>query len=323
MKNQITQTLTIDFSQTREVTPEGFLKVEILAGKAGVQQYTCNEMRNMGVDVKGDGIINVARLPEDVFSPESLATLDNIDITELHPGETIVNANNFSRVSKGHVTSPGIRENNHIRVKAIIKDKSLVERINSGRNQVSLGYRNHYIKQSGEFDGMPFTYVMKNIKYNHLASVPGGRAQTAVVLDSAIEEDIMSKELEAKITALEAENKQLKADNENKNQQATIDIAIEKGVKERTEIITQAKNINSEIVINDKDNESIMREVLGDKITTDNNIDVVKYAFFNLKKKSKHKSINLGNPQLSNDEESRAAKKQDYMDKRFNQEGFK
>ena len=48
---------------------------------------------------------------------------------------------------------------------------------------MSLGYDAIYVKESGEFEGVPYDLVMRNIIPNHLALVKEGRVKGAEVFD--------------------------------------------------------------------------------------------------------------------------------------------
>jgi hypothetical protein len=62
----------------------------------------------------------------------------------------------------------------------------LASRINAGKIPLSLGYRCIYEYAPGEFNGIPYTYIQRCIRGNHLASVDDGRMGPEVaVMDSA------------------------------------------------------------------------------------------------------------------------------------------
>lgn len=62
--------------------------------------------------------------------------------------------------------------------------------IANGTKELSLGYRCAYLQDDGEYKGTPYQFRQTNIKANHLALVPHGRAGSSVcVQDEAIVDD--------------------------------------------------------------------------------------------------------------------------------------
>ncbi len=303
------QILTCDLSTSRERTESGFLKVSILAGKVGVQRYSCSEL---GVpDKHGTGYVNVARLPEHVFAQASLDSLEFVDITDNHPRERLVTADNYKQRSAGTVITKGEKHSDgvHIKVNAVVKDAATVSAIDAGKEEVSLGYIHELVEKTGSFDGQDYDYYQKDIHYNHLAIVHRGRAgATCRVLDSLtlIEDSIMTPE---EIAAMKAENAQLKAD----NQKLILDH--ESAELERT--IDKAIVIDSKVETRGKTSEQIKRAVLGSVITADHSIDVVNFAFeqaYNTAKgkpteRHTHKPINFQTNDSESDEEHEKERK--------------
>ena len=78
----------------------------------------------------------------------------------------------------------------------------LAASIASGKTPLSLGYRCVYEYAPGVFEGVPYTYVQRRIRFNHLASVDDGRMGPEVaVMDglSTTEKSAMTKDQKAKL----------------------------------------------------------------------------------------------------------------------------
>lgn len=166
--------MTIDaaFKPTsRTLTPEGFLCVKGIAARTGVYQYVSTEL-----DLPGpQRIVNVYRSPEEVFSPESMATYIDKDVTNDHP-EDLVNSTTFKEVSVGHVRGVE-RDGDNLIVDMIIKDQSAIDDIQSGKAELSPGYTAEYVEQPGTApDGTAYEFVQRDIKINHNAVVDAARA---------------------------------------------------------------------------------------------------------------------------------------------------
>lgn len=166
--------MTIDaaFKPTsRTLTPEGYLCVKGIAARTGVYQYVSTELELPGPA----RIVNVYRPPEEVFSPESMATYIDKDVTNDHPDD-LVNSTTFREVSVGHVRGVE-RDGDNLVVDMIIKDQSAIDDIQSGKAELSPGYTAEYVEESGQApDGTAYEFVQRDIKINHNAVVDAARA---------------------------------------------------------------------------------------------------------------------------------------------------
>ena len=107
----------------------------------------------------------------------------------------------------------------------IVYDQKAIDKVEDGtQKELSCAYRYEPIKQSGEFGGQRYDFVMTNIRGNHVALVEEGRAGSDVVVadentikngEKAMAEEIKeAPEVEVKDEDKEAENKTLTADAE-------------------------------------------------------------------------------------------------------------
>ena len=166
--------MTIDAAFTptsRTRTPEGYLCVKGVAARAGVYQYVSTEL-----DLPGPArIVNVYKPAEELFSPESMATAIDKDVTNDHPDD-LVDSTTFRDVSVGHARGYE-REGENAVVDMIIKDQSAIDDIESGKAELSPGYTAEYVPEAGIApDGQSYEYVQRIIKYNHFAVVDAARA---------------------------------------------------------------------------------------------------------------------------------------------------
>lgn len=156
-------------------TDEGFLRVQMRATRVGVFKY-----------LRKDGsIARELRHPDDVFAPESLATLQGKPITLLHPKNIpngLVTSKNVGKVSVG-LTGDNVEVADNAFVDTtgtITSDRGVREvekRMDRNEDQeVSCGYKCDMIEESGIFNGEAYDRRQVNIQYNHVALVPKGRA---------------------------------------------------------------------------------------------------------------------------------------------------
>lgn len=156
-------------------TDEGFLRVQMRATRVGVFKY-----------LRKDGSIRrELRHPDDVFAPESLATLAGKPITLLHPKNIpngLVTSKNVGQVSVG-LTGDTVTKVDEAFVDTsgtITSERGVREvekRMELKQDQeVSCGYNCDMVEESGVFNGEVYDVRQTNIRYNHVALVPRGRA---------------------------------------------------------------------------------------------------------------------------------------------------
>jgi hypothetical protein len=168
--------LTHDFYVTEQLgpqqamTPEGFLVVKAVPlARTGKQLYSDKE-----IPIKGDaqGKIIIDRDPDEVFRPQTIASLQGKPITLDHPMDD-VNPDNYHDLAVGHVLNPrrGTGVFDHLLIgDLMIHDKKAIEAIrNKLLREVSVGYRANY-QETGDARGR-----QTDILCNHLALVKDGR----------------------------------------------------------------------------------------------------------------------------------------------------
>ena len=153
-------------------TPEGYLICrDVPIARTGSQEYLARELQ---LDGDPERAVTVNRNPEDVFAPAALASFEGKDVTQGHPPEN-VGPENFSSYSKGHVQNVR-RSGEYIVADLILKDANLVSDVWNGvTREVSCGYMCEYVP-----DGSG--YKQQNIRGNHVAVVPRGRAGHEVAI---------------------------------------------------------------------------------------------------------------------------------------------
>jgi len=135
----------------RGKTPEGYLIcVGCRLARTGTQIYKARELDLKGVD--GDQIVEVYRSPEEVFSHETIASLEGKSITSPHP-PVFLTAENDSAYSKGHVSN--VRKSEEplfdppgeyaLIGDLIVTDAALIMQIENGSiDELSVGYDCQY-----------------------------------------------------------------------------------------------------------------------------------------------------------------------------------
>lgn len=159
-------------------TPEGFLIChDVPIARTGPQDYLARELM---LDGDPERVVTVQRYPEDVFEEATLASFEGKPICDGHPPEN-VGPENYAAYTKGHVQNVR-RSGDYIVADLYINDANLAEEVrNNVKREVSCGYLCSYVP-----DGAG--YRQSNIRGNHVAVVPKGRAgSTVAIQDTATE----------------------------------------------------------------------------------------------------------------------------------------
>ncbi len=166
---------------TRQFRRDTF-KAEILkhsdaTPNGGVEAF--GVLTRCGVFVYPDG--NELRHPDEVFSPESLATLRGAPIVVGHPGD--ITADNWRVHSIGHVGDDVGADRSRVAATQHINDRRAADDVRAGNLvENSCGYSCLVVDEIGEYDGIPYTRKQVAIEYNHVGMGPEGwgRAGSAV-----------------------------------------------------------------------------------------------------------------------------------------------
>ena len=160
-------------------TPEGYLVChDVPIARTGDMVYRASELQLEG---DPDRPVTVRRYAEDVFDPAAVASFEGKDVTAGHPAESVSPANHAA-YSKGHVQNVR-REGEKLVADLLVKDAALISDIkNNVIREVSCGYLCSYEPEGDH-------YRQGNIRGNHVAVVPRGRAGREVAIkDQAAQE---------------------------------------------------------------------------------------------------------------------------------------
>ena len=149
------------------LTDEGYLKGRAIATNVGVFPYLLE-----------DGSVQYElRPPEEVFHPDSVETLKQLVMTNDHPSVKVT-AENSKELSVGF-TGDVRQDQYHLAPALTVTDKEAVEDVQAGKKALSCGYLLDLEMSSGNWMGVHYDAIQHNIRYNHLAIVPKGRAGDA------------------------------------------------------------------------------------------------------------------------------------------------
>ena len=154
----------------QSLSPEGFLIIRnVPLARTGPQLYSDQE-----IPIKGgaDGRIVIDRLPDEVFRPATIASLNGKAVTLDHPDDDVT-PENYSTLAVGHVIDPrrGLNAlDNLLLGDLVITNPEAIKAIRDKEvREVSVGYKADY-EETGLGRGK-----QRNIICNHLALVRDGR----------------------------------------------------------------------------------------------------------------------------------------------------
>lgn len=156
-------------------TPEGFLIChDVPIGRVGEMEYLARELQ---LDGEQDRRVLVTRDEAEVFSPAALASFEGKPVTDGHPPEN-VGPENCAAYAKGHLQN--VRRNGSFVLADLhITDPNLISEVRNGvKREVSCGYTCLYERAGNGFR-------QKQIRGNHVAVVPKGRAGHEVAIKDA------------------------------------------------------------------------------------------------------------------------------------------
>lgn len=172
-------------------TPEGYLRDKPVLTSCGIFEYT-----------NPDGTVRrELRLPEDVFSPESLKSFKAKPIVLTHDAG-LIDKDNVAENQIGTILSEGEQRGNDVVADIIIHDTDTMK--SAGLKELSLGYNLDLDETPGTWNGQHYDARQLNIRINHLALVREARAgeQARLNLDSRDNFNVLKggKKMSKKIT---------------------------------------------------------------------------------------------------------------------------
>jgi hypothetical protein len=156
-----------------ETTDEGYLRVWCRAARTGTQLYK-----------RADGSqVREYRPPEEVSNPESLSTFGMKPATWGHP-PVLLDSANTKQFQVGYSGSQVRYNDGFVEVALVITDQDAIEKIKrKDATEVSAGYKVDFDPTPGVTpEGEEYAGVQRNIRVNHIAIVPRGRAGPEVRL---------------------------------------------------------------------------------------------------------------------------------------------
>lgn len=158
---------------TRKITPEGYLQVEAVVARTGIQEYRGYELPNdCGYDFEPDKVYRIYRSPKEIFSPETLNSFLQKPVTNEHPHDVggLVNAETATQKLVGVSGSKVYREGEQFKVALTLYSANVINDVNQGKIGISAGYTGDIVMKPGIApNGQPYDGIVINMRGNHIA----------------------------------------------------------------------------------------------------------------------------------------------------------
>ncbi|MBW0437268.1 DUF2213 domain-containing protein [Lactobacillus crispatus] len=214
--------------------------------------------------VKSDGSEEMeAKLPEEILSDSTVSSANSKPVTDGHHG--LVTKDNSHDLMKGFTASNGHVEGNMLYNDITITDPNLISQIKNGsKRELSIGFETQMDPTSGTYNGTKYDAVQRNIRINHVAVVPKGRAghevrligDSAEAVDQVEPSEEKGNQMETRVVRADGQNitvaaddvekiTKLDADNSAKAKQiADLDAQIKKLKAEKAQLQGNADEAN-------------------------------------------------------------------------------
>lgn len=176
-------------------TAEGYLKGEAPIARVGILKY-----------LLPDGSTRHELVPPDtLFNKDSMDSLKLQPVTDTHPKEILLDSKTVKRRRVG-TTGETVKQDGEFLVTALaITDDDAIRNVESGRQQLSPGYKALLVMQSGTFRGQRYDAVQIKRTYNHVAICDRARGGS----DLRLNLDAFDIEEIEKLDGFEISNNQL------------------------------------------------------------------------------------------------------------------
>ena len=182
-------------NSNREKDANGFLHVKNChCTKVQIAQYLGCEISK---DLIADKVYNVYRPEEELKKAETIQSLNGVPLQLEHHDDTAEKPAQYTRI--GATGTDAVFEYPYLSNSLHFFNQKAIDLIESGEKcELSIGYDCEIHKEAGEFEGVPYDFVQRNIKIQHVALVECGRAGADVKVSDSKEIILNSEKNEVK-----------------------------------------------------------------------------------------------------------------------------
>ena len=182
-------------NSNREKDANGFLHVKNChCTKVQIAQYLGFEISK---DLIPDKVYNVFRPEEELNKAETIQSLNGVPLQLEHHDDTAERPAQYTRI--GATGTDAVFEYPYLSNSLHFFNQKAIDLIESGEKcELSIGYDCEIHNEAGEFEGVPYDFVQRNIKIQHVALVECGRAGADVKVSDSKEIILNSEKNEVK-----------------------------------------------------------------------------------------------------------------------------
>lgn len=168
---QLSDRYSIELDDATKVrrTADGYLIASPRVARTGIQLYRGSEVGKPDM-----AVVKVMRPESEVFKESAMASLAYKPVTDNHPNVQL-DARSWTKHARGIIGAEVVRDGEFIRVPLMVSDEQLIQKIQSGKAQLSVGYTCDLKWQAGEYNGEKYDAIQTDIKANHIAVVDAAR----------------------------------------------------------------------------------------------------------------------------------------------------
>lgn len=159
--------------------------------RTGIMEYQAKDLGEQFKDHAPDAVIKVMTLAEDLFDEASIDSYRSAPFTIGHPKDD-VNTENAKELLKGMLEGTPCKDEagEELVGTMVLNDADAIALVRANVNQLSSGH--NAVLVLCDFDTVGYHAKKTNIRANHIAIVPKGRAGTAAIADSVdVEEEVI------------------------------------------------------------------------------------------------------------------------------------
>lgn len=176
---------------SKEIDTNGFWRIEHNPiSKVGVFDYSGKSLRLVGQENK---MFKVFRPPESLSDERAVKSFNGLFLIDDHQmlgekfvSENVANAKKVDDARVGGAVFNTVYEDGVLYADLNICSEEMMEKIKSGKKELSLGYKCRFIPKQGVYEGTPYDFIQVDIRGNHVALVDKGRSGSDVrIFDSS------------------------------------------------------------------------------------------------------------------------------------------
>ena len=174
-----------DLPTQRKFKDSGAMVAPATLARVGIMEYSAGQLGNLFADKPKGEVIKVMTRAEDLFHEDAIESARSAPITIGHP-DVDVSVKNADYLQKGNLDGVPFKDEDgvHLSGHIILTHEESLNLVDAGVDQLSSGHDARLVRLSDEeAEELGYHAYKTNIRHNHIAIVPRGRAGSARIKD--------------------------------------------------------------------------------------------------------------------------------------------